>query len=122
MEIAIKEVSPPAEAVSEAPGGHGELSEQIYALIKAGKYQEALDPARQLLNRQENRLGPEAPEVAGSLQRLGNIHMLLGNFLKAIALYQRALQIREKVLGPGGPEDRRLPGRLGAGLYGNGSL
>ena len=91
-------------AVSEAPSAHGNLSEQINNLMKAGKYEEALQLAQEFLNRQKQRLGPEAPEVAGSLQRLANIHMRLQHWLKAIALYQRALQIREKVLGPDDPK------------------
>jgi len=99
-------------AVSEVQG-HGNLPDQIKSLVKAGKYEEARRLAQLILNRQESRLGPEAPEVAASLQRLANLEMLLQHWLKAIALYQRALQIREKVLGPEDPMTADTLARLG---------
>ncbi|MFA4901914.1 MAG: tetratricopeptide repeat protein [Desulfobaccales bacterium] len=99
--------------VPEAQGEHGNLSDRINNLIKAGKIEEALKLAQMALNRQESRLGPEAPEVAGSLQRLANIETLIPRWLMAITLYQRALQIREKVLGPEDPKTADTLARLG---------
>lgn len=100
-------------AVSEAHGDQGNLSDQINNLIKEGKYEEAQRQAQSLLHMQEKRLGPEAPEVAGGLQKLANIEMLLRHWLKAIGLYQQALQIREKVLGPEDPKTADTLARLG---------
>lgn len=99
--------------VSEAQGEQGNFSDRITNLVKEGKFEEALKLAQVALNRQESRLGPEAPEVAGSLQRLANLEMLLQHWLKAITLYQRALQIREKVLGPDDPKTADTLARLG---------
>jgi len=99
--------------VPEAEGEHGNFSDRIMNLVKEGKFEEALKLAQVVLNRQENRLGPEAPEVAGSLQRLANLEMLLQHWLKALTLYQRALQIREKVLGSENPMTADTLARLG---------
>ncbi|MHB9073750.1 MAG: CHAT domain-containing tetratricopeptide repeat protein [Desulfobaccales bacterium] len=100
-------------AASEAQGEHGNLPDRIMNLVKEGKFEEARQLAQMVLNRQESRLGPEAPEVAGSLQRLANLETLLQHWLKAITLYQRALQIREKVLGPDNPQTADTLARLG---------
>jgi CHAT domain-containing protein len=99
--------------VPEAQGEQGNISDRIMNLVKAGKFEEALKLAQMALNRQESRLGPEAPEVAGSLQRLANIETLFPRWLRAINLYQRALQIREKVLGPDNPLTADTLARLG---------
>lgn len=90
--------------VSDTQGEHGNLADRIKNLVHEGKYEEASRLAQIALKRQENQLGPEAPEVAASLQRLGNLEMHQQHLLKAIPLYQRALQIREKVLGPNDPK------------------
>jgi tetratricopeptide (TPR) repeat protein len=42
--------------------------------------------------------------VAGSLNNLANIYSDLGDYQKAEPLYKRALEIREKVLGPDHPD------------------
>ncbi|MDD5642853.1 MAG: tetratricopeptide repeat protein, partial [Syntrophales bacterium] len=100
-------------AEAEAPGDNLRLPEKIDALMKAGKYRQAQRLARVLLQRRERRFGPDAPEVAGGLQLLGNIDMGMRQFLKAIELYQRALQIREKALGPDDPKTAATLAQLG---------
>jgi CHAT domain-containing protein/tetratricopeptide (TPR) repeat protein len=109
-------------AASEAPGGKGIFRARIEALMKAGKYKQAKHLAEKVLDRQEKRLGPDAPQVAGTLQILANIDMQLHQTLKAIGLYQRALQIREKKLGPEDPKTASTQAHLGwayveRGLY-----
>lgn len=100
-------------AASEGQGEQGNLADRINNLIKAGQYKEAQQLAQVLLGRQARNLGPEAPEVAASLQRLGNLEALQQHWLKAISLYQQALQIREKVLGPEDPRTADTLARLG---------
>lgn len=101
------------EAESMAPGGQGTPRERIEALMKAGKYRQAQQLAKIVLDRREKRFGPESPQVAASLQGLGNISMHLHQFLKAIELYQRAVQIREKTLGPEDPKTAASQASLG---------
>jgi tetratricopeptide (TPR) repeat protein len=102
-----------ADGVSELPGEQGPPRERIEALMQAGKYRKAQHLAEMILDRQEKRLGPEAPEVAACLQRLAYIDMQLEQILKAIGLYQRALQIREKTLGPDHPQTAATQAHLG---------
>jgi tetratricopeptide (TPR) repeat protein len=49
-------------------------------------------------------LGPEHPDIATSLNNLAQLYHKQGQYEKAMALYQRALAIREKALGPGHPD------------------
>jgi tetratricopeptide (TPR) repeat protein len=49
-------------------------------------------------------LGPDHPDVAQTLNNLGNLNRDRGDFAAADDFYQRALAIREKVLGAGHPD------------------
>jgi tetratricopeptide (TPR) repeat protein len=51
----------------------------------------------------EEKLGPEHPSVATTLNNLAALYSYMGAYEKALPLYQRALDIREKMLGPQHP-------------------
>ena len=53
----------------------------------------AQNPARK-------RFGPEHPDTATSLNNLAQLYADMGDYAKAEPLYQRALKINEKALGP----------------------
>jgi tetratricopeptide (TPR) repeat protein/CHAT domain-containing protein len=85
-------------------------------LYNAGKYQDALPLAEQILAYTENTFGPEDPLTAYSLSNLASLYTAMGDYAKAEPLYQRALQIREKVLGPEHADTATSLNNLG-GLY-----
>jgi tetratricopeptide (TPR) repeat protein len=51
----------------------------------------------------EPELGPEHPDVATTLNNLAGLYESMGDYEKALPLYQRALEIYEKSLGPKHP-------------------
>ena len=52
----------------------------------------------------EPELGPEHPDVATTLNNLAGLYRQMGDYEKALPLYQKALDIREKVLGSQHPD------------------
>ncbi|UFP95018.1 CHAT domain-containing tetratricopeptide repeat protein [Gloeobacter morelensis] len=68
-------------------------------LNEAGRYQEALEPAKVALALRERTFGLEHREVASSLSTLGNLHRQLGSYRQAEPLLKQALAIREKLFG-----------------------
>jgi CHAT domain-containing protein/tetratricopeptide (TPR) repeat protein len=70
------------------------------ALIRQGKYSEALPPAKQSIELRESVLGPDHPLVADSLHLLAEIYDDKGDYAEAEPVNLRALAIREKALGP----------------------
>ena len=56
-------------------------------------------------------LGPEHPDVATSLDSLGNLLHVQGDYAPARVLLERALAIRERALGPGPAQHLVLLGR-----------
>src|SRR5674536_180127 len=64
----------------------------------------------------EPELGPEHQDVATTLNNLAGLYRQMGDYEKALPLYQRALDIREKVLGPQHPSVATTLNNL-AGLY-----
>lgn len=52
------------------------------------------------LSIQEQALGDDSPEVAVTVSRIADMHMEGGNLDDAEKLYKRALEIREKAIGP----------------------
>ncbi|MBW4699755.1 MAG: CHAT domain-containing protein [Aphanocapsa lilacina HA4352-LM1] len=75
------------------------LSKQAATLQEAGRYAEALEPAKAALALYERTLGPEHQQVAASLGKLGSLNLQTGNFRQAEALFKQALAMREKLLG-----------------------
>ena len=48
--------------------------------------------------------GESHPDLASTLNALAGVEMELGNFDRSADLYQRSLEIKERVLGPHHPE------------------
>ena len=90
-------------AEGEDPSEADPLIRRVVELYQAGKYQEAIPVAQQLLEIRERALGPEHPYTATSLNSLAELYREMGEYAKAGPLYRRALAIREKVLGPEHP-------------------
>src|SRR5207253_2611737 len=76
-----------------------EKSRQLEQLRSAGKFQEAVPIAEEVLKYCEKNYGPDHPETADSLSDLAYLYGGLGDYAKALPLYERALKIREKALG-----------------------
>ena len=89
-----------AEEASEADS----FNRRVVELYQAGKYEQAIPIARQLLEISEKINGPEHPFTAGSLNNLAALYDSMGDYAKAEPLYLRALAIREKALGPEHPD------------------
>ena len=76
-------------------------------------------PSRSISGRlqiREKALGPDHPDVATSLNNLAVLYQAQGRYGEAEPLYQRALAIREKALGPGPPRRRHQPQQPGRAL------
>ena len=76
---------------------------QLEELRNAGKFQQAVPIAEEVLKYCEKNDGPDHPETADSLNDLAFLYNSMGDQAKALPLYQRALKIREKALGPDHP-------------------
>jgi CHAT domain-containing protein len=81
-----------------------ELYEEGRRLREAGKYAEAVPLVERALELREAALGGTHPEVAASLNLLGDVHQLRGSHAQAEPLYERALAIREAALGKDHPD------------------
>src|SRR4029453_6693758 len=80
-----------------------EKTHQLEQLRSAGKFQEAVPIAQEVLKYCEKNYGPDHPETADSLSDLAYLYGGMGERAKALPLYQRALKIREKALGQDHP-------------------
>ncbi len=96
-------VAPGSAAKVEDPSEAESLNRQVVDLYQAGKYQEAILIARQLLEVLERTNGPEHPDTASSLNNLALLYKETGDYAKAEPLFRRALAISEKALGPQHP-------------------
>ncbi|MEI6155529.1 MAG: tetratricopeptide repeat-containing protein, partial [Deltaproteobacteria bacterium] len=76
------------------------LQKQYEKLLRESKFDRAAIVVEEIVAKQEKALGPDHPDVAGSLNDLGFIYNTLGDYQKAEPLYKRSLEIYEKVLGP----------------------
>ena len=92
-------VAPGLEAKAERAAEIDSLSRQVVELYQAGKYEQAIPIARQLLEINEKIKGPEHPDTAGSLNNLAALYYAMGEYAKVEPLYRRALTIYEKALG-----------------------
>jgi tetratricopeptide (TPR) repeat protein len=81
---------------------HGDVGLAVLHRAK-GRYAEAQPLVERALAIQEKALGPDHPDIATSLNNLGELHYKQGRYVEAQPLYERALAIQEKALGPGHP-------------------
>lgn len=80
-----------------------ELTSQAGALYQAGKFSEALEPAKQALQLAEAQKGNNPAQYATSLNNLALLYNSMGDYTRAEPLYEEALSIVEKVLGKDHP-------------------
>jgi tetratricopeptide (TPR) repeat protein len=80
------------------------LNQQVVELYRAGRYDEAIPLATEVLQIRETALGPDHPDVATSLNNLAALYRAQGNYGAAEPLFQRALRILETALGPDHPD------------------
>ncbi|OGW24146.1 MAG: hypothetical protein A2X55_04245 [Nitrospirae bacterium GWB2_47_37] len=100
------------QALDEAKQLHQKGNE----LYKAGKYNEAIPYAKQVLEIYEKILGKDHPNVATSLNNLAGLYKVIGRYSEAEPLYKRSLEIREKAFGREHPSVAQSLYNL-AGLY-----
>ncbi|HEX8678735.1 MAG TPA: tetratricopeptide repeat protein [Chthoniobacterales bacterium] len=93
--------------INAHPAGSSEDEANISALHaksrqlrEAGKFADGLPIARKSLELSKRALGSEHPGTARSLKNLAMLYSSTGDYLAAEPLYQRALKIREKAVGP----------------------
>ena len=67
---------------------------QLEELRSAGKFQQAVPIAEEVLKYCEKNYGPDHPETADSLNDLASLYAGMGEYAKALPLFQRALKIR----------------------------
>lgn len=103
--------APPGGAQSEAAEA-ARLNSEVIKLFGLGKYDEALPPARRVVELREKLLGPDHPAVASALYNLGSLHAQRKEFDEAEKLYRRALAVAEK----NGEKQAELAGELNTQL------
>jgi CHAT domain-containing protein/Tfp pilus assembly protein PilF len=92
------------------------LTTQIDALMRDGKYSEALPFAKQWLTNCETSTGPGSTNSATAMSVLGTLLAGIGNYTSAEPLFQNALDIRGKAFGTNSLETGVSLSSL-AGLY-----
>jgi CHAT domain-containing protein/lipopolysaccharide biosynthesis regulator YciM len=80
-----------------------QLNKQVIELYNAGKYNEAVAPAKRALFITEKVLGKEHSDVATTLNNLAELYKAQGLYEKAEPLHVRSLAIYEKKLGKEDP-------------------
>ena len=73
-------------------------------LVERGRYGEAQLLHERALAIRERALGPDHPDVAGSLNNLANVYWFQGRYAEAQTFYERALAIRQSALTPDHPD------------------
>src|SRR5262252_4561634 len=80
------------------------LAARAAALQQAGKYSEAIPLAQQVLAIREKQLGPNHPDVAELLAKLGRLYLQQGRNADAESVLRRAWAIFEQTRGHYQPE------------------
>lgn len=75
------------------------LSLEVVRLYQAGKYDEAILPAKRAVELKEKALGKEHTSLADSLNNLGALYMAKEDYRNAEVAYKRSLAIYEKAEG-----------------------
>jgi len=111
------------ELLAQTQAKHGsdaiETAEVLDALVEAlwrggkAKQPESRELAEQAVAIKENTLGPDHPDVAKSLNNLGILLRITGDYAGARPLYERALAIQEKALDPDHPDVAQTLNDLG---------
>jgi len=105
------------ERFVEQPVVKGRIMHTMSSVYDAlGLYDDALPFAEQAVAIRERTLGPEAPEVAASLVRLGQTSANRGDYRDAVPLFERALAIQEDAFGPAAVELLDVLRDLGSAL------
>jgi CHAT domain-containing protein len=94
----------PALTFSQSLEEADKLHQQAIQLYNQGRYDEAINLAKEVLAIREKALGPEHPDTATSLNNLAGLYETTGRYAEAEPLYKRSLAIREKVLGSDHPD------------------
>jgi CHAT domain-containing protein/Tfp pilus assembly protein PilF len=101
-EIRLTELRAATENDRKAIGNDRDLQEflkldqEVQSLLRAGKYPDALPPAKRSLEIRERILGPKDPLIAESLNSLAEIYRETSHYAEAEILYKRALEILEE--------------------------
>ena len=89
------------------------LDREGVAALDAGNYPKAQAALEKALQLREAHLSPDDADVGVSLNSLAALYRATGRYAEAEPLYQRAITINEKALGPGHPDlatRAQLPG------------
>jgi CHAT domain-containing protein/Tfp pilus assembly protein PilF len=92
-----------AEESDRTLQGAQKLRGESTKLLKAGKYDEALQLLERALEISENNLEPNHRDIAFTLNSLASLYLNKSRYAKAEPLFQRAVAIKEKVMGPEHP-------------------
>jgi len=96
---AYKQVSDLTEAERKRYEEAKKLNARMVKLYRAGRYREALIPARRASEILKKVLGKEHPDYAGSLHNLAALYKSMGDYAKAEPLYKQTLRILNKTVG-----------------------
>jgi len=80
------------------------LADKALALEKEGKNKEAAENWERFIELFGKNFGPDQPDITPSLNRLGILYYLQGEYIKSEPLLNRSLAIKEKALGPDHPD------------------
>jgi tetratricopeptide (TPR) repeat protein len=103
-------------AAQAAPPSSDELNDRAKSLYREGRYDEAAATMRQNLALVEKEHGPDASDVARSLNNLALIYKAMQRYDEAEPLYRRAMAIADKTLSEDDPDRMKSAGDL-ARLY-----
>ncbi|MGZ4862864.1 MAG: tetratricopeptide repeat protein, partial [Halobacteriota archaeon] len=89
------------------------LYDQLGKLYEQGRYEEAIDPATQLCELEQNTKGSKSGAYAQSLNNLGMLYYSMGDYQAAEPLLREALDITREAFGERSPDYARSLNNLG---------
>lgn len=93
------------------------LNESAVKLFNAGRYDEALPPAKRALQLREKLLPRTDAQISSSLTNLGEIYLAKKDYKPAKEMFLRLLQIQEELFGPDDPDISLTLDRLAVLYY-----